>query len=194
MMFGLVTTTNANTAINYLVITATAAVSAGGVLSELMSVRISTICPNSSGYVYYGSPTSTIFWDNSTPPVTSKSAGICVVGVPSAITLSSAGKLGLPSIILSVGGAEQNLAIYSTVSTFGHAVLTSGLVLPDNSIINVSSGVGGAGTYTIIFKRNVYSMYVVGAMGTLIDQNGAICDYSGYSNTIWDCANYLMGY
>lgn len=194
-------------AINYMVLTGAASISAAGTPTASLAASISTTCPliagNASGYAHYGFADGLAFdlYASSHPvAIPSQSGTICLAGVPSTVTLRSAGALGFAPITLTAGGAAQSLLMASIATGAFSLSATSGIALPDGTIISVYAGTNSNYGWEAIFLGREIGGIRVGSgnssPNTFSDANGLLCFYhngpgANYSGA---CATYLMGY
>lgn len=187
----------ANAAVNYLVLTGTTGFDAN-VPSVTLKASISTTCPLVSGagngFMYFGIQipqlaTASMLWSVipygvawADPWLSGGTA--CLAGVPSAITLSSLGLLGLSSIALNVGGPTKSLSATYVNTSGGNSGMAAGIALPDNTIISIWASINGTG--------NWYGFGRFSGMSPAMETSGRGLLCSGVGGT--SCANYIMGY
>lgn len=187
----------ANAAVNYLVLTGTTRFNAN-VPSVTLTASISTTCPLVSGagngYMYFGiqSPPqapASMLWSVIPYGIAFTDPWLewgtaCLAGVPSAITLSSLGLLGLSSIVLNVGGPTKSLSATYVNTSGGNSGMAAGIALPDNTIISIWASSNSSG--------NWYGFGRFSGMSPTIETSGRGLLCSGVGGT--SCANYIMGY
>jgi len=171
---------HAQAAVNYLVLWGTATNS-----SVTMTAQISANCPlvagTAGGYTYYGTRQSIGFVTNGN---LSDSAVMCVVGVPSSITLTPLGTLSNPVINLSLGGPTQ------TLMTYMNGIYPNvGILMPDQSAVFL----GTFGAWHLFRQVPTGIFYNTFTQMSSVDVNGVPAVYT-ISTGYYAGINYALGY